>query len=236
MSLSAILTEAYHFFRNHLAQLAVLTMPILLIQIGLQMWLGLELSKAAETQNPQFGAPHMAAMMALLLAFSLLIAVLTVFLQLRSEGHQVTTGLVFKTGLTFVPPLLIAGVFSGLAILAPVFLFAAFGPFWLIGLVISFYLFARLAYVNFMVITERLTPMQAIKASFAFSGGGIAFKTLTLLMLYIPLSMIGGGLVELVKPAGLPAEYLVSVVMAFIGLFVNVALFRLYMVNRQPQL
>lgn len=64
MSLSAILTEAYNFFRNHLVQLAMLTVPLLLIQVGIQLWLGAEMSKA-DLENPQFGAPHMLAMMLL---------------------------------------------------------------------------------------------------------------------------------------------------------------------------
>lgn len=126
MSLSAILTEAYNFFRNHLTQLAMLTVPLLLVQVGIQLWLGTEMSKV-DLENPQFGAPHMIAMMLLLLIFSVLIAALTLFLELRSQGHNPPTGMVLKASLPFVPPLLLAGVFSGLAILAPVMLFAAFG-------------------------------------------------------------------------------------------------------------
>lgn len=232
MSLSAILTEAYNFFRNHLGQLAALTMPLLLLQVGVQLWLGGELAKV-NLEDPQFGAPHFIAMMVLLLIFSLLIAALTLFLELRSQGHQPTAGQVLKASFTFVPPLLLAGVFSGLAILAPVMLFAAFGPLWLIGLTLSFYLFARLAYVNFMVVAERLTPLEAIKASFSFSGP-IAFKTMLVLMLYIPLSLVGGTLSQLALTVGLPLQLLVETVAAFFGLFVNVALFRLYMVSRQP--
>ena len=37
MSLSAILTEAFNFFRNHISQLAALTVPILFIQVGIQL-------------------------------------------------------------------------------------------------------------------------------------------------------------------------------------------------------
>ena len=231
MSLSAILTEAFNFFRNHISQLAVLTIPLLLAQVGIQLWVGSEIA-TADLENPQFGAPHFVAMMALLLIFSLLIAALTLFLEVRSQGHDPSAGQVLKASFTFVPPLLLAGVFSGLAILAPVMLFAAFGPMWLVGLTISFYLFARLAYVNFMVVVERLTPLEAIKASFMFSGP-IAFKTLIILMLYIPLSLVGGTFSQLASPLGLPVQLLVETLAAFIGLFVNVALFRLYMVSRQ---
>ncbi|WP_299797962.1 hypothetical protein [uncultured Shewanella sp.] len=230
MSLSAIFTEAYNFFRNHISQLAALTVPILFIQVGIQLWLGMEMANA-DLENPQFGALHMAAVMALLLVFSLLIASLTLFMEIRSQGHDANTGLILKTSLSFVPPLLLAGVFSGLAILAPVMLFAAFGPLWLVGLVISIYVFARLAYVNFMVVVERLTPLEAIKGSFKFSGP-IAFKTLLVLMLYIPISLIGGTFSAAAQSVGFPLQLIVEVFVAFIGLFVNVALFRLYMVSR----
>ncbi|QLE87363.1 MULTISPECIES: hypothetical protein [Shewanella] len=230
MSLSAILSEAFNFFRNHISQLAILTVPILFVQVGIQLWIGMEMANA-DLENPQFGAPHMAAMMALLLVFSLLIAALTLFLELRSQGHDPSTGLILKTSLNFVPGLLLAGVFSGLAILAPVMLFAAFGPLWLIGLTLSIYIFARLAFVNFMVVVERLTPLEAIKGSFKFSGP-IAFKTLMVLMLYIPLSLLGGTFSQIAQSAGFPVQLIVEVGFAFIGLFVNVALFRLYMVSR----
>ncbi|ARD20572.1 MULTISPECIES: hypothetical protein [Shewanella] len=231
MSLSAILTEAYNFFRNHIAQLASLTVPLLLIQVMIQVWLGTELAAQAEVEIPQFGAIHGAAMMALLLIFSLLIAALTLYLEVRSRGHDVTPGLVLKNSFTFVPPLLLAGVFSGLAILAPVMLFAVFGPFWIIGLSISFYLFARLAYVNFMVIVERVSPLEAIKSSFKFSSP-IVLKTMLILMLYLPLSMVGGIVLQLTEFGGFPLRIIIDTLFAFLGLFVNVALFRLYMVNR----
>ncbi|MCL1142774.1 hypothetical protein [Shewanella gaetbuli] len=231
MSLSAILTEAYNFFRNHISQLAALTFPLLLIQVMIQLWLGNEMLQA-DIENPQFGGIHAAAMMLLLLIFSILIAALTLYLEVRSRGHDVTPAMVLKQSLQFVPPLLLAGVFSGLAILMPFMMFAAFGGFWLVGLVISFYLFARLAYVNFMVVVEQLTPLAAIKASFAFTGP-ITVKTIAILMLYIPLSLISGSVSQLAAQVGFPLQLISDTIFAFFGLFVNVALFRLYMVNRK---
>lgn len=233
MSLIAILTEALNFFRNHIRQLAALTLPLLLIQVAIQLWLGNEIL-TADPENPQFGASHAAVMMLLLLVFSVLIAALTLFLELRSQGHELASGQILKASLPFVPPLLLAGVFSGLAILAPVMIFAAFGPLWLIGLVVSLYLFARLAYVNFMVVVERLTPLEAIKKSFSFSAGSIAFKTIAVLMLYVPLSLFAGVFTQLATQVGFPLQLVVETFFAFLGLFVNIALFRLYMVNRQP--
>ena len=228
MSLSAIFSEAYNFFRNHISQLAAITIPVLFIQVSIQLWLGMEMVNI-DMENPQFSGLHMAAIMALLLVFSFLIATLTIFLEIRSQGHEANTALIFKTSLNFVPGLLLAGVLSGLMILAPVMLFAAFGPLWLVGLTMSIYVFARLTYVNFMVVVERLTPLEAIKGSFKLSGP-IAFKTLVVLMLYIPISLIGGALSTLAQSVGFPLQLMVEVLVAFLGLFVNIALFRLYMV------
>lgn len=101
MSLSVILSEAYNFFRNHLGQLAALTIPLLLAQTGIQLWLGSEFAKV-DVNNPQFGSPHFFAMMMMLIIFSVLIAALTLYLQLRSEGHELSTGAVLKASLPFV--------------------------------------------------------------------------------------------------------------------------------------
>lgn len=231
MSLFAILTEAFNFFRNHIRQLAILTLPLLLIQVAIQLWLGNEMMQA-DAENPQFGAVHAAAMMVLLLVFSFLIAALTLYLELRSQGHDLAPGQILKASLPFVPPLLLAGVFSGLAILAPVMIFAAFGPLWLIGLLVSLYLFSRLAYVNFMVVVERLTPLEAIKSSFKFSGP-ITIKTIAVLMLYVPLSLLAGMFSQVAMQVGFPLQLIVEATFSFLGLFVNIALFRLYMVNRK---
>ncbi len=231
MPLSTILTEAYYFFRNNLRQLATLTVPILLLQVGLQLWLLLEIS-SMDVNNPQFGAVHMTATMALLIIFSLLISALTLFLEVRSNGHEPTTGMILKASLNFIPGLLLAGVFSGMAIIAPMMILASINPaLILLGMIASIYLFSRLAYVNFMVVVDRLTPLAAIKMSFNFSQG-IAFKTLLILLLYIPISLVGGTLSALMGEVAFILSFLVEVVAAFFGLFVNIALFRLYMVTR----
>ncbi|ACJ31416.1 Conserved hypothetical protein [Shewanella piezotolerans WP3] len=231
MSLSAILTQAFNFFRNNISQLATLLVPVLFIQVGIQLWLSLEIN-AADLENPQFGASHMVAMMVLLLVFSFLIAALTLFLEIRSQGHSPSNAMILKTSLNFVPTLLLAGVLSGLAVVGPFIVLLAINPMLgIIGLVLSIYLFARLAFVNFMVVVERLTPLEAIKRSFTFSGA-ITLKTITVLLIYIPISLAGGVLALVTQLGGVPLQLVGEVVVAFFGLFVNVALFRLYMVAR----
>ncbi|MCL1093894.1 hypothetical protein [Shewanella kaireitica] len=231
MSLSAILTQAFNFFRNNISQLATLLVPVLFIQVGIQLWLSLEIN-AADLENPQFGTSHMVAMMVLLLVFSFLIAALTLFLEIRSQGHSPSNAMILKTSLNFVPTLLLAGVLSGLAVVGPFIVLLAINPMLgIIGLVLSIYLFARLAFVNFMVVVERLTPLEAIKRSFSFSGP-ITLKTITVLLIYIPISLAGGVLALVTQLGGVPLQLVGEVVVAFFGLFVNVALFRLYMVAR----
>lgn len=231
MSLSAILTQAFNFFRNNISQLAMLLVPVLFIQVGIQLWLSLEIN-AADLENPQFGTSHMVAMMVLLLVFSFLIAALTLFLEIRSQGHSPSNAMILKTSLNFVPTLLLAGVLSGLAVVGPFIVLLAINPMLgIIGLVLSVYLFARLAFVNFMVVVERLTPLEAIKRSFTFSGP-ITLKTITVLLIYVPISLAGGVLALATQLGGVPLQLIGEVVVAFFGLFVNVALFRLYMVAR----
>ena len=231
MSLSAILTQAFNFFRNNISQLAMLLVPVLFIQVGIQLWLSLEIN-AADLENPQFGTSHMVAMMVLLLVFSFLIAALTLFLEIRSQGHSPSNAMILKTSLNFVPTLLLAGVLSGLAVVGPFIVLLAIHPMLgIIGLVLSIYLFARLAFVNFMVVVERLTPLEAIKRSFTFSGP-ITLKTITVLLIYVPISLAGGVLALATQLGGVPLQLIGEVVVAFFGLFVNVALFRLYMVAR----
>ncbi|GIU11082.1 membrane protein [Shewanella sp. c952] len=231
MSLSAILTQAFNFFRNNISQLAMLLVPVLFIQVGIQLWLSLEIN-AADLENPQFGTSHMVAMMVLLLVFSFLIAALTLFLEIRSQGHSPSNAMILKTSLNFVPTLLLAGVLSGLAVVGPFIVLLAINPMLgIIGLVLSIYLFARLAFVNFMVVVERLTPLEAIKRSFTFSGP-ITLKTITVLLIYVPISLAGGVLALATQLGGVPLQLIGEVVVAFFGLFVNVALFRLYMVAR----
>jgi len=84
-----------------------------------------------------------------------------------------------------------------------------------------------------MVVVERLTPLEAIKGSFSFSGP-IVLRTIALLMLYLPLSVVGNLLSGAAAMGGLPLQMLSDTFMSFIGLFVNVALFRLYMVSKKP--
>ncbi|MFQ6372036.1 hypothetical protein [Shewanella sp. YIC-542] len=234
MSLSAILSEAFYFFRNHALQLAALTLPLLLLQVGIQLWLGSEFA-AMDPESPQIGVPHIVATLLLFLVFSLLIASLTLFMELRTEGYQPGVFAVLQNSLPFLPWLMVAGVFSGMAIAAPVVMLSALGPLGVIGLGISLYLFARLSYVNFMVVVERLSPLQAIKASFVFSQN-ITGKTLLVLLLYFPLMLLGAMVSMTVEHAPMALRLLVESFTGFISLYVNVALFRLYRVSRQsPQ-
>ncbi len=77
--------------------------------------------------------------------------------------------------------------------------------------------------------------MQAIKASFEFSSG-LTGTTILVLLSYFPLLLIGSVLSQLGQAGGMPLQLVVDTFVAFIGLFVNVALFRLYRVARKAEL
>ncbi|WP_133408413.1 hypothetical protein [Parashewanella tropica] len=232
MSLSATFTEAFNFFKNHFKQLAIITVPFILIMNAIQMWIGTQI-KAVTQDNPEFSSMTLAAVMALVIVFSWLFSSLTLFLEVRSQGHEPNARQIWFNALHFIPAMLLAAVFSGLAIAGPFFVLIAalkeFGA--LIGLAIALFIGTRLTYVNFMVVSERLTPMKAISSSWKLSGP-IILPTLGIVMLYLPLSLIGGALSQVTSQVGMPLQLIVETAVAFFGLFINIALFRLYMLNR----
>ncbi len=231
MPLSAILAEAYYFFRNHLAQLAMLTLPILIIELALQLWLG-ETVLQMDQQAPEFSGTQIVAVLTILLLFTLLIAALTLFMEMRSRGHDPSPWQVLKNSLSFIPGLLLAGVLSGMAIAAPTLILASFGPLLVVGLGMSLYLLARLSYVNFMLVVEHLSPMQAIRESFMFSQG-FTGKTMLVLLCYLPFMMVESALAQLLPEAPDMLNLVLKTAIGFASLYVNVALFRLYRVHRQ---
>ncbi|KFZ37655.1 hypothetical protein HR45_09535 [Shewanella mangrovi] len=233
MPLSSIFTEAYYFFRNHLLQIASFAVPILALEIGLQLWLGKAMEQM-DQQAPSFSGGQVAVVLTILLLFTLLIAALTLFMELRTAGHQPTPQAVIKHSIGFIPGLLLAGVLSGLAIAAPTMLLSAFGPAVVIGLGISAYLGARFSYVNFMLVVEHLSPLQAIRESFVFSQA-ITGKTIVVLLMYLPFMLVESGIAKLVPDAPFIVNLVIKTLVGFFSLYVNVALFRLYRVNRPLQ-
>lgn len=231
MHLSAILAEAYYFFRNHLAQLALLTVPILVVELSMQLWLADTVAQM-DQQAPEFSGTQIAVVFGILVLFTLLIAALTLFMELRSSGHNPSPWQVLVNSLQFLPGLLLAGVLSGMAIAAPTMILVAMGPLLVVGLGMSAYLAARLAYVNFMLVVERLSPLQAIRESFMFSQG-FTGKTVLVLLCYLPFMLVESTLAQLVPDAPMMFNLLIKTVIGFFSLYVNVALFRLYRVNRQ---
>ncbi len=53
-----------------------------------------------------------------------------------------------------------------------------------------------------------------------------------ILLLYIPLAIVSSTIAAAVGQIAFILMYIIDVVFAFLGLFVNIALFRLYMVTR----
>ncbi|MBM7072787.1 hypothetical protein JQC92_12220 [Shewanella sp. 202IG2-18] len=231
--MSAVLNEAFHFFKNHLRQLAMLTMPLIIGVVAIQSWLGIELGKM-NPEAPQIDGIHLGVMFLGILLFSWLISTLTLFLQVVSDGHNPTVRQVLFTSLNFVPPMLLTMVFTGMAIFGPIFVLIAalkeLGA--LIGIVVSVFIAVRLSYVNFMVVVEHITPLQAIKDSFNFTKP-IFFPTLAILLMSLPISLVFTVIATSVSSLGEGAIFVVNIFGFFFSLFVTVALYRLYMLNRE---
>ncbi len=238
MSLSAILTEAYHFFRNNIKQLFLLIFPISILTSGIKVWLinGLSVISdsviAGEIDTIQIDTSLIIASLGYTVLLTILYASLTLFLEVRSNGYEPKISQVLLTSLNFVPGLLLAGVLSGLVILGPyIILMATFPPLAILGIFVGVFLYIRLLFVYFMIVVERLTPLESIKRSFYFSSP-IMLKTVFIVLLNIPFLLVYS-LVASVIPEGI---FVIDIVTAslftFFSLIIDVALFRLYMVSR----
>ena len=84
-----------------------------------------------------------------------------------------------------------------------------------------------------MVVVERLTPLETIKEQFSFSGP-IVLKTIALLMLYLPLSVVGNLLSVLPLWADYRCKcYRIPLLCLSLAYSLTLALFR-FMVSKKP--
>ncbi|GLS82090.1 hypothetical protein [Paraferrimonas haliotis] len=233
MSVSVILTEALNFFRSQGKALFLVCFPLLLVQNGLQMWVNSQLPTAEETQGleVQLEATHYIAVLLLLLVLFHMYACVTLFLHTRSQGQQLNASQIWLGGLHYVPSMMLAGVISAVAVMMAMMpaIISGFFPLAILALWVG----VRLAYVNFMVVVEGATPLASVTECFKFSGA-IFWQTLMVLGLLIPISLVTAVADTAVAQGPMVLRIVVNALFAYVGLFITVALFRLYMVNRQP--
>ncbi|EDQ02357.1 hypothetical protein KT99_02552 [Shewanella benthica KT99] len=219
-------------------QLFLLIFPISILMSGIKFWLISVLSVisdsvvAGEMDTVQIDTSLVIAALVYVVLLTILYASLTLFLEVRSNGYEPKTSQVLLTSLNFVPGLLLAGVLSSLAIFGPYIILLTISPLLaILGIFTGIFLYIRLLFVNFMIVVERLTPLEAIKRSFYFSSP-IMLKTVAIVLLNIPIILVYSLAAKVIPDGILIIDIVTASLFTFFGLIIDVALFRLYMVSR----
>ena len=181
MQILTILQEALYFFTRQWRLLLVVTLPWLVIETAAQVWLA-EAMQHMDPKAPEVTWEHMAAVLVIALLWSYINACLIVFLHERSEHERLSVSSIWQISLRYVPFILLAAALIGTAIVllsAPA-IQLGFLPL----LVIPGWLVIRLAFVNFYIVIEHLTPMQAVHASYHFTRGRFLDTTLVILLFF----------------------------------------------------
>lgn len=228
MDISKILKEALNFFLSQWKFLFILTFPIILVETSLQTWLMLEiqgLDEKATTLPVEYLFGAIAAFLFLFYMYSCL----TVYMHQRSYHDDVSISKVWMLSWRYVPYLMMAGVLSGMGILLlslPAVL-SGFLPL----LLLSLWLIVRLAYVNFFIVIEHMTPLNAVRASFDFTKDRFWSSALIFSLLFC-FASISGAISSLAIEQPIIVKLFLDSGFSFIALLATIAFFRIYMVER----
>ncbi|MES2819406.1 MAG: hypothetical protein V4812_10525 [Pseudomonadota bacterium] len=206
-----ILRDAWYFFSRHLAAIALLCLPLIVLEnLARQLVAG-------------WSRPETAVLFDLLvgvLFYPLYTAALILFIDARNRGLQPRARDLLTMALWLWPTLVLLVGLSSLAILL------GFSLLVLPGL----WMMAKLAFAEYLLVLRGRSPVQALHESFARTTG-LFWPILTcLLCALVPLWLLDG-LTQPVKGAepDLLLQVLRGSLIGFFQLFATVLLFRLFM-------
>ena len=228
MDITKVLKEALNFFSSQWRTLFALTFPWVVLETSLQTWLMLEMQNLDQTA-PELSVQYLIGAVLAFLFLFYMYSCLTVYMHQRSYHETVSVTKVWVVAWRYVPYLMMAGVLSGMGILLlslPAVL-SGFLPL----LLLSLWLIVRLAYVNFFVVIEHMTPMNAVRASFDFTKNRFWPSAFIFSLLFIFAAM-SGAISSFAIGQPIVVKLLLDSLFSFLALFATVAFFRGYMLER----
>lgn len=226
MSPLPILRDAWYFFSRNLSTLAVLCLPLILLESVVGQFVQQNYAQTSEPSN----APMAYALLVGLVFSPLYKGALILYMGSRSEGCFPTNGEILKRALSLWPAYALLSALTTLAVLSGLMLMIIPGV----------WLMIRLIFADFQVMLKAQAPMAAMRESFALSAGKFWPITGTLLLAMLALSgpwLVLAWLIApegAVEPNGAMAIGL-QAIMGFLQLFVTVVAFRLYtLIEHKP--
>ncbi len=215
MNITTILADAYHFFIGNLRQMAGLFLPILLIVTALEHGL----TATADT------ASLIWAVLVGLLVYPLYTGALILLLAKRTQHESPTNGQLLRAAFSLWWPLLLVTLMVGVAVI--------FG--FMLLIIPGIWMAVRLAFAEIYLVVEGLTPLAAMRKSHDTTKELFWVILLAVVIVYVPLialSFLSEWMMDTYggsSALGIVADTMI----AFLGLFVNVVIFRIYLLHGQ---
>lgn len=211
MNAVSILRDAWYFYHRHVAHLALLCLPLLLLE-----------ALARHLLAPHLGEWQGSAdLLAGLLFYPLYGAALILYLDTRTRGLTPGAAQLLAMALRLWPALALLTALSSLLILLGASLFILPG----------LWLMVRLAFADFLLVLQGFSPRAALSDSIALTRGQF-WRIFTVLMaVMVPLWSLSAWLSGLLAEDALVPQVLLDGLIGFLQLFSGVALYRCFMLT-----
>ena len=206
-----VIRDSLYFFQRNLRQIALLCLPLVIVETLLQQLLD---NAVGPDASPAYG------LVAGLLVYPLYTAALILFLDARSRGETPANRDLLAMSLRLWPRFALLSAVNTIAIVLGLSLY--FIP--------GIWLTVILAFSEYLLVLRGREPLRAMKESFALSRGHFWLTFTCILCVMGPLWLLKGLSLSLYPAPQNPVLMLIiDSAHSFLQLFSSVVLFRIYM-------
>lgn len=233
MNLKLVITDAFLFFRYHFRQIATLCLPWLLAVAIVEYLVSISSTPAAaagEEGNPL----QIISLGFYLIIYPIYTAALILLMAKRAKNETPNNRELLSLAMQTWQPLFILNlIVAGILYPAIILAFQGLALF----LIPAVFVAVRLSFAEFYLVLEEVKPLEAIRTSFRATRPYFFHILLLLFLFVIPFWSVKIVRAQFFSTAEIdPVTNIVSgTVIAFLSLFVDVLMFRLYMSATQEQ-
>lgn len=220
MNLKLIISDAFYFFRSNLAQISSLCLPWLLA-VALVNYLITATGDPARGLTPLYLLAWAFNLLVYPIYTGALILLMSKRAQLEQPGNKELVASAIKI---WQPFFIVHLIGAGLTALGLMFLI-------LPGVLVA----VSLSFAEFFLVVENVKPLEALQKSFHATRPFFIQILLLMLLFLTPLWMLNFFVANLLdaQEVGPLINIIVATITAFLMLFVDVVLFRIYMSAKQ---
>ncbi|UVE18417.1 hypothetical protein NVV93_03150 [Pseudomonas sp. LS44] len=205
-----ILRDSWYFFARHMGAIAVLCLPLLVLESLTRYLL---VGTLTADPSPAY------ELVTSLLFYPLYTGALILFVDTRSRGLTVRYRDLLAMALQLWPR------FAVLSALSTVLIMAGASLFILPGL----WVMIKIAFAEYLLVLDRLTPLAAMRESFRLTQGHFVTISACVLTVMLPLWLLDARSFPELKAWGDIPVLILDCLRGFLQLFASVVVFRLFM-------